>query len=411
MKIDKSSLSNIFNQYNVEENRITNAFLQVLANNKSFLKKFFEKHLWINIPINAKVKISAQKKPYMYGDIKQETDENDTVPDGWIIIDEKTAVVFESKIEHNKVKRNQLEGHIRAINNYANKYLCLITPDEQPPIQSNLDILGAKVKWVKWRDIYELASKDRRERGLEEFLKKELRDFLSMKDNLVGFQGIDFNPETFDRDKAKIVLKSLIKEIKPDIIKIYPKFNIEKSNYTTEIHPYKVSAGGVWSYLAADKNFTNDIHMTFWLTETHMGMGLTTPNNAGARWKRLKDISENDNYFNEFIVNLLRLRKKVPNLYLEFLQRHYIGRKFGVVDGIFEMNLDTFKGGNNIKVNELWLKSLRNMIINKKGFNGQLMLRTRYFYIKDKNIKKAAFKDEVIRAAEMFKEIYDYLMK
>ena len=61
MKIE-SHLNNIFGQYDLKENRVTNAFLQALAKNNSLLKKFLNKHFNINPGKNANVVISAQKE-------------------------------------------------------------------------------------------------------------------------------------------------------------------------------------------------------------------------------------------------------------------------------------------------------------------------------------------------------------
>ena len=74
-----------------------------------------------------------------------------------------------------------------------------------------------------------------------------------------------------------------------------------------------------------------------------------------------------------------------------------------------EMDLDTVKGSKKVKANQKWLEAIRELIKNKKGYNGQLMLRTRFFYKDYPEIKKAVFKDKIIKTAKDFKEIYDYL--
>jgi hypothetical protein len=79
-------------------------------------------------------------------------------------------------------------------------------------------------------------------------------------------------------------------------------------------------------------------------------IGLTIPHNAGQRWRRLKQICKDENLFREFESQLFELRSRLPNIYLEFLQRHYVGRKDGVIDGMIEMNLDTINGNPDCEV-------------------------------------------------------------
>jgi len=103
----------------------------------------------------------------------------------------------------------------------------------------------------------------------------------------------------------------------------------------------------------------------------------------------------------------------LPNIYLEFLQRHYIGRHKGVIDGMIELNLDTINGNREkgVKENKLLWLGLRNVIASKKGYNGQLMIRTRYFSKDHSEMKDESFKDEIIRATAAFKPLYEFLIE
>lgn len=146
-----------------------------------------------------------------------------------------------------------------------------------------------------------------------------------MKKGLVGFQGIAYSSESFNPDEAKIILKNLITDIQEHVLKVYPKLESERKSYSQDTHAYVIDQPGIWSFLGA-KKFTEDIHLTFWLAVTHMGIGLTIPNNAGKRWKRLKEIFKNDDIFNTFVKQLFRLREELPNVYLEFIHRHYLNQ-------------------------------------------------------------------------------------
>jgi len=404
----QSSLNNIFDQYDVEENRVTSAFLQTLAGNPALLRSFLGTYLRIPLKKNAQVAISAQKAPFAEGDIEKERAKVEGIPDGWLVIDEEIAVVFESKVTRGAVRRKQLLGHLKRIRGYSRKYLCVITPDEASPL-ADLNIRGADLAWVSWRQVYELVDKTEDGQAVARYLRDQLKEYLAMKEDLVGFQGVDYPSGEFNPREAKTILKNLIREIKADVLRTYPRLRYERKSYSQDVHPYTVYQRSTWTYLGADENFTKDMHLTLWLTETHMGMGVTVPNNAGARWRRLRRICRDGRLFDSFVEKLNELRRQLPNLYLEFVHRHYVRKRDGIIDGILEMDLDTVKGSKSVKVNERWLSLLRELIRNKTGYNGQLMVRTRYFYKDHSTIRTAIFKAEVIKTARRFSDVYHFL--
>jgi hypothetical protein len=400
IKID-NCLNNIFDQYDQEENRITNAFLQTLAKNRGLLKVFIKECFNIQLGSNANIVISSQKKPLGLGDEEKDKEKTEGIPDGWIVIDEEKAIVFESKIVRNAIRRDQLLAHTKRIRGYSQKYLCVVTPDEDSPVK-DVNIPNVDIAWISWRDVYNIVSKENEGQDLPGYLINQLKEYLIMKEDLVGFQGIDYPSGSFDPREAKIIIKSLIREIKPDILKVYPHLKFERKSYTHN---------STWSVLAAAEDFTLDIHITFWLGEERMFIGITVPNNAKIRWKRLRGLFKNDKFLNIFVEKLLLLRKRLPNLSIEFVQRHFIGRRNEIHDGTLNINLDTIKGRNDTKANPQWLGGLRELVGNKKGYcNCQFMLRTEFFDKDHPEIKTSAFKDKVIKTVYEFKEIYDYLV-
>jgi len=185
MSID-SRLNNIFDQYDVEENRVTNAFLQTLAKSRDFLKAFLNKHFNISPEKSANVIISAQKKPFAEGNTEEDKEKIEGIPDGWIIINEEIAIVFESKITKNAIRQAQLKAHVKRIRGYAQKYLCVITPDEESPVKK-IHIPNTKIQWISWRKVYELVSKEKKGQGISGYFRNQLKEFLAMKKDLVGF--------------------------------------------------------------------------------------------------------------------------------------------------------------------------------------------------------------------------------
>jgi hypothetical protein len=71
--------------------------------------------------------------------------------------------------------------------------------------------------------------------------------------------------------------------------------------------------------------------------------------------------------------------------------------------------MDTIKGSKSTKRNSTWMKVFRELVINKKGFNGQVMIRTRFFHKDHPEMKSAHFKNTVVETAKLFRDIYDYL--
>ena len=408
-----NQLNNIFNQYHVEENRLTNSFLQTLAKNNDLLKTFL-RSLNISLKRNSEIIISCQKEPFSTG-AEIENKEIESIPDGWLIIDENIAVVFETKISVKSVRPKQIESHIRKIRSYESKFLCLITPDAQPPIKETI-INGATVKWFSWRQIYELVTQfTSTTNGVGSFLINELKEFLLMKGDLVGFQGINFAGDQYNTDEAKTILKNLINEIKPDVLKKYPSLTGGRKALGEDVHAHTVYHRSMWSCLGVEGNFKRDIHITLWLDETHLGIGMTIPNNAKDRWTRLRDVFRTDILFKKFEGKLFILRSKAPNLYLEFVQRHYLNRRKGIIDGILEVDVETIKSisKSKVKPNPIFLNALREIIRNDKNYkyNGQLMIRTRFFYKDYPKVKRADFKNTVLKTINNFNEIYSFLME
>ena len=403
----QSDLNNIFDQYDQSENRITNALLQTMTKDVDFLKEFLRHNFSLSLNRNSSVVISSQKEPLGLGDSDQDREKIEGIPDGWIIIDENDAVVIESKIERKAIRKDQLLAHIKRIRGYSKKYLCVITPDDESPIQ-DIQINGINISWISWSKIYEMLHNNQRN-DLPGFFRSQLKEYLAMSEkDLVGFQGIDLPSGPFNPKEAKIIIRNMIKATKPEITKIFPKLTHERKTYSHDIHPYTVYHGNVWSFLGADENFTKDMHLTFWITETHFGMGITVPNNAGKKWRRLKSIFKDDECYQALLKMLLDLRKNLPNLYLEFVHRHYRQMRDGIIDGIIEVDFDTLEGNKAIKPNRLWLSVLRELILHKSGYNGQLMIRTRFFYKDHADIRNAIFKDKIIETARNFKEVYEY---
>ncbi len=406
-------LRNIFDQYQVPENRVTNALLQTLQRDRRLLDAFIKKVIGRTVAKNEDIVFEAFKKPGADGDLKSSDEQTQSIPDGLIKIGENIAVAIESKIVKNAIRPEQLRSHLREVASYNEKYLCVITPDDSSPIEElkARGEIGVNSIWLSWREIYEMLGDYKSPKNAEEFLQSQLKEFLYMQNDLIGFCGIKKWEEGYDLEQANNIVRNLIRAIKPKLQEIYQGFIYEKPKYKKQKNPYEIYADAAWGYLAPQEDFTKDLHFTFSLSETNLFIGLTIPHSARQRWRRLKQICQDDNLFREFESQLFELRSMLPNVYLEFLQRHYVGRKDGVIDGMIEMNLDTINGNpeKNVKENKALWEGLRSAIARKKDYNGQLMIRTRYFFKDHPEMEDENFKDEIIRATSSFKPLYEFL--
>jgi len=115
----------------------------------------------------------------------------------------------------------------------------------------------------------------------------------------------------------------------------------------------------------------------------------------------------------EFLDKVFMLRTKTPHLYFEFVHRHYLQRRNDVMDGIMEFDVDTIQAKEKgvVKLNPAWLAGLRQIICNEGNYvyNGQLMIRTKFFYKDHPKIKTADFKEKIVKTINSFNDIYQFL--
>lgn len=278
----ESRLPNIFHQYVVDENRVTNALLQTLASSRSLTRLFLKQFLNLRVHTRrAAIVISAQKRPKAQGDrndTARAEKERDTVPDGWIYCeDEGWTVALESKIRPNSVRLDQIYGHLKGLGSKNRVFLLVLTPDKTKPEQLiKMRIKNALVIWHPWQKVHQWAASNQYIHNTElttGFLTRGLKEFLEMYEDLSEFQGIDFS-EGFDPQRAKLLLRSLMDKIHDEVLTVYPKLKGRRQKIP-------VSRSGVWDCFGAKQNFTSDLHFTVGMNiENGTTISLTVPNGA-----------------------------------------------------------------------------------------------------------------------------------
>ena len=189
MKIDRTGLHPLFDQYTNAENRLTHALLHTIASSPFLFSRFLKNIVGISDNLSGGIfEISTQKVPFSHGDNDQEKVES--IPDAWIINEQKgIGIAIEVKDIKNSIRIGQLKKHSLRIQNYNKQYLLVITPDLKRPVK--IDVLKIKeqkklnIVWCSWDEIYrwmtELQKSQLSKRKKDEFLIKSMQEYLERR--------------------------------------------------------------------------------------------------------------------------------------------------------------------------------------------------------------------------------------
>jgi len=415
MKINTTGLHPLFDQYSNDENRLTHALLHTIASSRWLLANFLKKFIGINYSFRGSTfQISTQKVPFSQQDL--DPPEIDSVPDGWIVDEASNlGIVIEVKDIKNSKNTKQLKSHIKRVKKYQKPYLFIVTPDLKEPQhinalqenQNNVEIVWRSwdqtYRWLKGLQVLKSANKNK-----VQFLIESMLDYLELRREVLGFQGIFFRNNEFNVDEAKDILNAEMEELESTVRKLYPDLTNRRPAIT------KISNVGVWDCFGVKEGFTNDLHFTIGINEKCQDIALTIPNSAKKAWTQLKKIFSDDKLENELSSLLRPLRGKVPHIFIEFNQRHFIARRFGVNDGIMEFNIDTigtsFRGKNSkTKEFPIWYPALKSAILNKGKVNAQVKFKSRFYLKETKGIDKPEFLKTATKTLETFKPLYTFL--
>lgn len=408
-----SQLPNLFDQYSQYENRVTNALLQTLASSPSLARSFLQEFVGIqHDPRRELLIIATQKRPGARGDrggTGEAETERETVPDGLLICEETAwAVVLESKIERGNLRLEQLRGHLRGAAAYPRKYLLILTPDDEPPREVwTLARHQPQVRWHSWSEVHRWATRalnSQDDRQASGHLLRNLKGFLEMDERLSDFQGFDFR-DGYEPRKAKALLKALMDQIRPEVLKIYPELTGGRPGITT-------FGTGLWDCFGVEPRFTDDLHLTLSVNESETIIGVTVPNAAKERWRRLRFILDDPALFARFQRTIESIRKDVPELWIRLDQRHFIAQKHAVPDAQLDFKIDTadfMPSSRLVKRFPLWFKVAREAVLIKRGINLQLSFRARFNQDQVPELRSPHFAETALRTLKSFRPLYRLL--
>jgi len=415
MKIVKSGLHPIYDQYENAENRLTHALLHTIGSSTWVFERFLTTLVGVSSKgVRKQFEISTQKVPLSHGDLEPEQVES--VPDAWIVDDvSKTGIAIEVKDKKDTLRTDQLRKHANRIRGYDQQYLLVITPALRLPekiTQLRTDAKsGLNIIWLSWDIVYkwlsDLPVSKLPKNSKESFLINSMLAYLERRREVLGFQGIRFR-SGFNILEAKDILNAEMEELDAFVKKEYGGFVRGRPAITT------FSQGAVWDCFGSKKGFTSDLHVTLSIHQDRQDISLTVPNSAIQRWRRLKEIFSDPNVENELFSILATLRKEVPHLFIEFHQRHFLAQRSGVSDGFMEFNIDAlgsrFRNKNSkTKESPVWLPAIRSAIVNKKNVNGQVMFKARFDLKQTKGTEKPQFIETAKKTIRSFKPLYEFL--
>jgi len=416
LKIVTNRLTPLFDQYSNQENRLPHALMHTLAGSEKLFKQFLRKNLDISSGlIGREFQISTQKRPFSQEDI--DIRKVDSVPDGWIVESQQgIGILIEVKDVKNGVRLSQLRSNIKRLSGYESPYLLVITPDLSLPskIESLIDEINDSISivWKSWNEIYllfrNLYESDFQKQSKESYILNAMLEYLECRREILGFQGIRFRGD-YDVEEAKKILIAEMEALEETVHELFPRLTGRRGAITTAF-----SKSSVWDCFGAPEGFTSDVHVTVSLGEQYHDISLTVPHGARHRWKRLKKIFSDDNLEVSLLNILEHLRKQVPDLFLEFIQRHFLYQRKSYRDAFLEFHIDTvgtpFKN-NRSKVKEfpIWYSTIREAVAGKSSMNAQIMFKIRYYYSDTPNIENEKFMDSVIHAIKSLKPLYEFL--
>jgi hypothetical protein len=355
----KKRLRNIFDQYDVKENHITNSLLVVLNYNKSLLKALLKEY---NIPLGSKgINLLSQITPKSSGN-------RNSIPDGYIYTDDYDLCIgIETKIEFNALREDQLKGHINQLESYKEKYLIVLTPDEKEPlVVAKLRNSFPNIKHISWQSLLKLMTEigpDNVKNKEGHFLFKEFISYMERNYHMTPFTGFKFT-DGYDIDLATHYVKRVSELLSPKIRKIYPRCKHNRPQIK-----------GPWEAWFSSRQVQNSIHPSFSVQPQQLRCNIVLANGCHKEWKKFNEIlndKRESKTFNKYIKDIYKNAATGAESIISFRQRHYLAQTKAVTDAEVIISASEFLGIDKSKPNEIWVNSIKDITNTKNKFNYQL---------------------------------------
>ncbi|MCA9052620.1 MAG: hypothetical protein KDA75_02230 [Planctomycetaceae bacterium] len=386
------TVRNIFDQYELPENRLTHALMTVLNRDPSLLVPFLK---WLGIddvPKSRALRLTQQQVP---GTVLDDADdiEQKGLPDAAVYDDDGWAVLYECKVGL-KPTGGQLERHRATAqrNGFESPWIVVFAAEEFP------GNLPEKTICKTWREVYSWFSN----KSSVSFWARELVDYMrtferkmlardyQIRGTITVFDGLRFDEEnlyTYREAKRLIRLLGDLLQARKDLQKI----GVDPDG---KRRPAITGRGtdAVWDFLplvaARDaKQFTAFPHLTMGINRKHAVAAITVPNGVkGGFRSKLSTIGLHGflDIVKSIESNLRSVVKRStgakPMVYAT--QRHYRSQRSNAeVDGRIETDLRTavLHKGSPVKYQPQWVEAIYELLVHKRS-NIQLGFDVQFQY-------------------------------
>ncbi len=394
-------LRNIFDQYSIQENHLTNSLLLVLNHNRNLLKKIL-KHYGIDLKAK-EINLLSQIAP-------KTVDKSSTIPDGYIYTEDYNFCIgIETKIEPNSVVRDQLIGHLKQLSEYPKSFLIVLTPDKiEPNIITKLRPKYKNLIFISWMDLLKLMSEigpDKYKNPIGQYLFDEFIGYLERHYHMTPFTGINFR-EGYDINLASHYIKRLSEILTPEIIELYPQCTHKRPKIS-------IGGSGPWQAWYSSKQVQYSVHPAFSIDFEKISCGIVLPNGCKEEWKNLKNILISDKLKKILKYKLKAILDKAPKgaeTIISFRQRHFYPRNNPILDAMSLINVSTLLGIEGSKENKIWWELMKNIAETKTKYNYQMGIGYELKYAKVKELKGTKTPNLLLKCFRNLKPIFEILL-
>ncbi len=385
-------MRNIFDQYELPENRLTHALATVLDQDRDLLPPFLR---WLSIndiPRPRRLTLAQQQVPGSALEDAEELEQKG-LPDASVFDDDGWAALFECKVQ-GKTTVGQLECHRATAqqNGFESPWIVVLAADEFP------GRLPDKTLWKSWRDVYSWFNKrsstsywaDQLVDYMRTYERKMLARNYQIRGTITVFDGLRFdekNPYTYREAKRLIRLLGDLLQKRKDLHAI----GVDPDGKRRPAITGK-GADAVWDFLSLTAaqdaaQFTAFPHLTMSINRKHAVAAITVPNGVKGGFRSKLSAVGLDGFLEivEEIESNLRPVVKTstrakPMVYAT--QRHFRSQKSNAaVDGRIDADLRTavHRNGSSVKYQPEWMEGIYELLIHKRS-NIQLGFNVKFDY-------------------------------
>jgi hypothetical protein len=382
-------MRNLFDQYEVPENRVTHALACCLSEDPTLLRRFVR---WSTgeAPVAGRLKLVQQQIP---GEPQGEDELTERgLPDMWIYGDGPWALLVENKVA-SRIGHDQLRRHqaMAVRHGFSRARLLVLSPEDgyKPP---------DGVLYRSWPEVYRWASREARRSGWA----RRLVEYLEIAENRMVAKGYlregaltDFNGFCFDAEhpysyrEAKRLLSLALPRLQKSKL-LARHLDMDPAG---EGRPAITGTGGhaVWDFLplrvGRGAPFIRNPHLTLAVADTHVEAFVTIPSGAASRYRRSL-LADGEDGFRRMVEEILEAARPTlkrehtasPRMYA--LQRRYPSQRAAPINDArldFDLRTVVAEQGGRVKPQPQWLSALYEAIARKRS-NLQIGVGIRYFY-------------------------------